>query len=200
MLLRVLYCSRTSLLLFYFARKGRWEGESERGIPFRSPSRFVNVTKMDTAILENKAAFSLCHDHQTFYIVCKKPQIVAKKATKCFMLTALTWQSSLTFLHLGVDKRCYVFGHARMLLTITNIVPWTFSLKSERSFRPRFQEESPWDEFAPWCIPWQITANPIRKRKFPYLWLAGGRCSPVVRMRKVGTVPWNWYFSTKRSK
>lgn len=60
---------------------------------------------MDTAILENKAAFSVFHDHQTFYNVCKKTQIVAKKATKCFMLTALTWRSSLTFLLLGVDKR-----------------------------------------------------------------------------------------------
>lgn len=72
MLFRVLSRSPTSLLLFYFARKGRREGETERGASFRGPSRFVNVTKMDTAILENKAAFSLCRDHQTLYIVCKK--------------------------------------------------------------------------------------------------------------------------------
>ena len=83
MLLRVLYCSRTSLLLFYFARKGR-RGESERGISFRSPSRFVKGTKMDTAILENKPAFALCHDHQTLYIVCKKTANCSLKGDKMF--------------------------------------------------------------------------------------------------------------------
>ena len=73
MLFRVLSRSPTSLSLFYFSRKlKRREGESERGVSFRGPSRFVNVTKMDTAILENKAAFSLCRDHQTLYIVYKK--------------------------------------------------------------------------------------------------------------------------------
>lgn len=84
MLLRVLYCSRTSLLLFYFARKGRRGGESERGISFRSPSRFVKGTKMDTAILENKPAFALCHDHQTLYIVCKKTANCSLKGDKMF--------------------------------------------------------------------------------------------------------------------
>ena len=101
MLLRVLYCSRTSLLLFYFARKGRRGGESERGIPFRGPSRFVNVTKMDTAILENKAAFSLCHDHQTFYIVCKKTANCSLKGDKMFYANGTDVEVKFNFFAFG---------------------------------------------------------------------------------------------------
>lgn len=102
MLLRVLYCSRTSLLLFYFARKGRRGGESERGISFRSPSRFVKGTKMDTAILENKPAFALCHDHQTLYIVCKKTANCSLKGDKMFYANGTDVAVKLL---LGVDKR-----------------------------------------------------------------------------------------------
>lgn len=139
MLLRVLYCSRTSLLLFYFARKGRRGGESERGISFRSPSRFVKGTKMDTAILENKPAFALCHDHQTLYIVCKKTANCSLKGDKMFYANGTDVAVKFNFFCFWVLTRGgYVSGHARMLPTKTNLVPRTFFLKFERSFHPRF--------------------------------------------------------------